>query len=251
MKLTIENIKVVKGSRAIMQIENLSLGPQELIAVVGPNGAGKSTFLKVLGGVEKSLGGAARFEEGDLLRLPGEERAKLLGFVPQYFTPHWNQKVYELLELAEEKARVSPDLFGASIEEFALDDLKDRSWDNLSGGERARVLLAMALGGRPPLIIADEPGAAMDVSHNLKMLKTFQKRSKESVILVAIHDLNLAVRFFPRILVMNEGKVVYDGEPEWMVKEKILDEVFNIKFRRVEIPEGFLLFPLDEEMAEY
>jgi iron complex transport system ATP-binding protein len=249
MRLNIENIKVVKGVRTIMEVNSLVLGPEELIAVVGPNGAGKSTFLKVLGGVEKSPGGAITFEKGNLLTLPGEERARLLGFVPQYFTPHWNQKVFELIELAEEKSGVADKVFADSIEEFELGELMDRNWDNLSGGERARVLLAMAMGGNPPLIIADEPGAAMDVSHNLNMLETFKRRSEDAVIIVAIHDLNLAVRYFQRVLVMDQGAVVYDGNPSKMIEEGILDSVFKIKFKKVEIDEGFLLFPMKQGMA--
>lgn len=243
MLLNLNNILVVKDGKKIISVSELSLGPSGMVAVVGPNGAGKSTFLKVLGGVEKSLGGEAKFEEGDLLKLAGKERARLTGFVPQYFTPHWNQKVSELLELSEEKSGAMPELFQKSVEEFHLTELINRHWEYLSGGERARVLLAMALGGRPPLIIADEPGAAMDVKHNLQMLSSFQKRSNDALILVAIHDLNFAIRFFSRILVLNEGAIVFDGEPNRLVQEHVLDDVFGIKFMTVNISDGFLLFP--------
>ncbi|MDR2405389.1 MAG: ABC transporter ATP-binding protein [Deltaproteobacteria bacterium] len=243
MLIHLQNIVVQKDRKTIISVPELSLGPTGMIAVVGPNGAGKSTFLKVLGGVEKSLGGSAAFEQGDLLKLSGRDRARLTGFVPQYFTPHWNQKVSELLELSEEKSGALHDLFQTSVEEFNLTKLISRHWEHLSGGERARVLLAMALGGKPPLIIADEPGAAMDVKHNLQMLSSFQKRSSEALILVAIHDLNFALRFFSRILVLNEGAIVFDGKPATLVQEQVLDQVFGIKFMTVNITGGFLLFP--------
>ena len=243
MNLEIKNILVVKSGREIINIPGLTLGPSGMVAVVGPNGAGKSTFLKVLSGVEKSAGGRIRFEKGDLLKLPGRERARLTGFVPQHFTPHWNQKVYELLQLSEEKSGAPPELYMDIIEEFSLTSLISRSWDNLSGGERARVLLAMALGGNPPLIIADEPGAAMDVKHNLQMLSSLRKRSAEALILAAIHDLNFAVRFFSRVLVLKEGGVAFDGEPDRMIRERVLDDVFGIKFQTVEVPGGRLLYP--------
>ncbi|MDR1040836.1 MAG: ABC transporter ATP-binding protein [Deltaproteobacteria bacterium] len=250
MRLIIENVTVRKGTRVITDVPSLNLGPCGMVAVVGPNGAGKSTLLKVLGGVEKPGGGTARFGDRDLLRMPGRDRARLIGFVPQYFTPHWNQRVGELLELAEEKSGAAPELFRDSVGEFGLNRLLDRGWDGLSGGERARVLLAMALGGNPPLVLADEPGAAMDVRHNLDMLSSLRKRSAGSLVLVAIHDLNLAVRFFSRIVVLSEGRVAFDGPPARLLAERVLDAIFGVSFLRAEVRGGFLLYPEDAREGE-
>lgn len=241
--LTLDGIQVMKAGRLILDLESLRLPPTGLAAVIGPNGAGKSTLLRVLGGAEKADAGRALLDGRDLFRMPGRRRAALVGFVPQHFAPHWNQKVHELLELAEERTGAAPGLFAEAAEEFALGDLLARRWEGLSGGERARVLLAMALGGRPPLVLADEPGAALDAAHSLRMLEAFRGKASESLFLVAIHDLNLAVRFFPRIIALKDGKAAFDGGPEELAEGGVLDRVFGVRFRKVEFGDGFMLFP--------
>ncbi|MDR1041141.1 MAG: ABC transporter ATP-binding protein [Deltaproteobacteria bacterium] len=241
--LLIEGLRVVKAARTILDLPSLDLGGEGLVAVVGPNGAGKSTLLKVLAGAERADAGRALWGGRDLLRMPGRERAALAGYVPQHFVPSWNQKVFELLEMAEERAAAAPGLFGGAAEEFELSGILERDWDGLSGGERARVLLAMALGSRPPVIIADEPCAAMDAAHALRMLEAFRTRAEGSLIIVAIHDLGLAVRFFPRIIVLKDGKVAWDGAPDGLYEAGALDRAFGVRFRKVECEEGFLIYP--------
>jgi iron complex transport system ATP-binding protein len=236
-------VTVRKGSRTILNVPSLDLGSRGLVALVGPNGAGKSTLMRVLGGAERDAGGRAMMGGRDLVRLSERERAAA-GFVQQHFTPHWNQKVWELLELAEERASAAPGRFSDAAAEFEVDGLLGRRWEGLSGGERARVLLAMALGGRPPLILADEPGAAMDAAHGLRMLEAFRRRAGEALAIVAIHDLSLAVRFFPRVLVMAGGRVAWDGPPEGLRAEGVLDRVFGVRFGRAECNDGFLLYPV-------
>jgi iron complex transport system ATP-binding protein len=83
----------------------------------------------------------------------------------------------------------------------------------------------------------------MDVGRNLGMLSSLRRRSAESLVLVAIHDHNLAVRFFGRVVVLSEGRVAWDGPPAGLAEERVLDAVFGIRFRRADVPGGFLLYP--------
>ena len=141
--LSADKLTVRRGNATLLDGLSLSLGPTGSVAVIGPTGAGKSTLLKVLAGIERPTSGRILLGDRDLATLSHATRAHSIGFVPQHFDPHWDLSVAELVRLGAERGeRVTQDAVDAAMARFELAELGARRWSTLSGGERARVLLA-------------------------------------------------------------------------------------------------------------
>jgi len=124
---------------------------------------------------------------------------------------------------------------------FELASIRHRHWSTLSGGERARVLLAMVLAPDPPVLLADEPGASLDIRHRLALIKALARRGSDHLAVVVMHDLNLAFRFFDRVVVVAGGRVVADAAARAVFEDRRLDAAFGVEFARREINGRFLL----------
>jgi ABC-type cobalamin/Fe3+-siderophores transport systems, ATPase components len=248
MELTVDRLLVAKNRAKILDIAFLNFGARGLVGLIGPNGAGKSTLLKAICGIEKPSSGSIRLGGRELREMDSHQRAALIGYIPQHFQPCWNQKTAELIQLAAERTGQPELSFKQAVENFELAHLLNRPWDSLSGGERGRVALAMALSGDPPLILADEPGAAMDIGHNLNMLETFKAIAAKALVIVCLHDLNLGLRFFDRVAVMRGGRVAYFGEADGLVAGDLLNEVFEVDFAKVKTEVSWVLQPLQRKI---
>ena len=175
-----DNLLVRRNGATLLDDLSLSLGPTGSVAVIGPNGAGKSTLLKVLAGIEKPTSGTVRIGGRDLASLSNAARASAIGYLPQYFDPHWDLTVAELVRIgAERSQRVPAGAIEQATERFELTTLGRRRWSTLSGGERARVLLATVLVVDPPVLLADEPAASLDIRHRLDVVRALTRRSSD------------------------------------------------------------------------
>lgn len=237
-----DGLVVRRGGATLVDNLSLSLGPTGSVAVIGPNGAGKSTLLKVLAGIEPPTEGQVRVGDRTLASLTSAQRAHAIGFMPQHFDPHWDLSVGELLRLGAERGeRVPADAIVQAERVFELEGLARRRWSTLSGGERTRVLLATVLVVDPPVLLADEPAASLDIRHRLEVLESLARRGGERLSVVVVHDLDLAFRFFERIVVMDKGRVVADGPAAALIADPCLDEAFGVRFERLRSSDGWLL----------
>lgn len=210
---------------------NAALEAGEITAICGPNGAGKSTLLQCLAGL-------LRPDNGDVLLdgrpLPqGRERARRIGYLPQSGEIAWDLSVAALAELGRlphgdrGEAQVR-----AALEAADLTDFADRPVSTLSGGERARALLARVLAGEPQWILADEPLAALDLSHQLALLARLRAAAEQGVgVVLVVHDLALAMNHADRVLVLERGRLVADGPPEQALAAEIVAQVWRVPAR--------------------
>lgn len=240
--LSARELSVVRGSRALLDRLSLDLGTTGSIALVGPNGAGKSTLLRLLAGLDRPDSGSVRLDGTDLGALSAVQRSRRIGYLPQHFEPHWDLTAGQLVELGAHRLEgLGAAAIRNVLESHALRDLADRRWSTLSGGERGRVLLAMVLVGDPPLLLADEPAAALDIRHRLDVAALLAARGRERLSVVVVHDLDLAFRFFDRVVVLDGGKVAADGPAAQLLHDERLDAAFGVRFERVATTAGYSL----------
>jgi iron complex transport system ATP-binding protein len=230
-RLKIEGLTLSRGKRTVVHDVSLSVMPGELVALVGPNGAGKTSLIQAVCGLTKPDAGRVWLDGAALSNLGPRDRAKALAYLPQDGTVAWNLPAIEVVALGA--GFLQPDGARgralAALEEVEAGALADRGVAELSGGERARVLLARVLASDAGLILADEPVAGLDPEGQLLVLERLKARAGAGQTVVAsLHDLSLAARFADRVIVMDEGQVRADGPPAQALGPAILRDVFGL-----------------------
>ena len=242
--LAAQGLGVSRRGKPILHDVSIGFAGTGSVAIIGPNGAGKSTLLALLAGLEKPTTGEVRLGTRPVVDVPPAERAQSIGFMPQHFEPHWDLVLEELLGMRLTPPRGQTTSRWPTIDEVIarhqLEAFRGRRWSTLSGGEQARVLLATVLATDPPILLADEPGAALDVRHRLTLVEALAARGRTRLVIVAMHDLDLAFRHFERIVVVADGRIVIDGGPE-LIHAALLDESFGVVFDRIGVSPGVML----------
>jgi iron complex transport system ATP-binding protein len=217
---------------------SLELGPGELVAVVGPNGAGKSTLIHAMAGLLPAAG-VVQWNGQLLSRIPFAERGRLLAWVGQEAHFEFAFPVREVVAQGRYAWGDHPSGVAAAMAELDLTYLADRPVTRLSGGERHRVGLARALATRAPIQLWDEPVAQLDVRHALEVMRLARRLSDDGgTVLVSLHDLRAAYRF-DRVLVLDHGRLVGNGQPHEVLTAALIREVFRVEATFVEslVPE--------------
>lgn len=205
-------------------------------AIVGPNGAGKSTLLATLAGLITPTTGTVTLASQPVAQMLPRERARRIGYLPQSGEVAWNLAVRTLVGLGRLPHRTSPaeDAAAAAqaIATMQLEPLAERALSTLSGGERARALLARVLATQPHWILADEPLAALDLAHQQSLIQRLRDLAQEGrgVILV-VHDLALAMNHADHALVLDKGHLVAQGPPQEALSADTIAKVWNLKAR--------------------
>lgn len=233
-----ENITVRLGGKTVLQDVSLRLAAGQLVVVVGANGAGKSTLLRTMAGLTRADAGVVTLDGTAIGNLHRMQLGRLIAYVPQSRTVHWPLPVERVAALG----RLPHRRFGAvesandrRIVEAALKSmdvmhLRGRPIATLSGGERARVLIARALAQESQFIIADEPTAGLDAAHALSLFEEFSRLSRcGRGVLVALHDLSLAARYADAVLVLKRGRCLSFGQPDQALSSDNLRRAFAVE----------------------
>lgn len=234
----------VLGGRTVLDGVGLSVAAGELVAVVGPNGAGKSSAIRALAGLLPLTAGQARLGGDNVAGLSSRGRAERAAYLPQERRIAWNLPAVEVAALGAPFLAAADALkrARAALEEVEAGRLADRGVAEMSGGERARVLLARALATGAQALLADEPTAGLDPEAQLMVLERLTARAASGqAVLVSLHDLALAARFADRVVVLDGGRVAADAAPMAALTPEVMAEVFGLAARWIEGPDGPLL----------
>lgn len=238
--LRLEGVRVSRGGHDVLGPLDLSFAPGRLTIVIGPNGAGKSTLLATAAGLLRPDAGRIMFGDEALGSLPRRVLATRRAYLPQDARVEWPISVERVVALG-----LVPQLpaFGglppalkpkieAALADCDLLGLRDRAATTLSGGERARTMLARALVGEPEYLIVDEPSAGLDPRHALDAMQRLKSLASEGrTVIAALHDLPLVARYADRVVGLREGRVVAEGATDEVLSEETLRALFDVETR--------------------
>lgn len=231
MTLAAQNLTLARGGVRVVENLSATLETGAITAIVGPNGAGKSSLLLGLAGLLAPAGGQALLDGQDVAALPPRERAQAIGYLPQAAEIAWDVAVGNLVALGRLpwRDRGTAEV-EAAIAALALEPLRQRPASRLSGGERARVLLARVLAGTPRWILADEPLAALDLAHQLALIAHLRACADGGQgVVVVLHDLAHAMNHADRVLVLDSGVMVAEGPPETALAADVIARVWGVE----------------------
>jgi iron complex transport system ATP-binding protein len=239
--LAITNATVRRGGQTVLEDAGLMVQPGEVVGVVGANGAGKTTLLRAALGLVHLEQGRAALAGRDVHHLSEAERAGLVAYLPQERRVGWNLPAWRVASLGapnappkEARARARQ-----ALARVGLQALEDRGVLDMSGGERARALLARVLVAQAPLLVADEPAAGLDPDAQLLALELFREEAERGAgVVVTLHDLSLAARACDRLVVLARGRVVAEGSPSQSLHVDVLAAAFGLDGGLAETPYG-------------
>ncbi|MBI2939287.1 MAG: ABC transporter ATP-binding protein [Chloroflexi bacterium] len=230
----------------------LAVAPGERVALIGPNGAGKTTLLRLMAGVVRPSAGTVELDRRPLSALSRELIAQRIAVVPQTLQIPFAFTVAEVVALGRTARRWKragwqwreglwrdEQAIAWAMTRTGASAFDGRVFNELSAGEKQRVVLAMALAQEPELLLLDEPTAHLDIRAQLDVLSLVAELQREQRLTVVgvIHDLNLAAQFFNRLVLLSHGQVVADGPPDAVLRDDVLDQVFAASVRVVPHPD--------------
>lgn len=237
MSLCAQDVDVQLGLRTVLHGFSCDVRPGEFVAVAGANGAGKSTALRTLAGLLPPQRGSVTLEGRAITDYPRRSLGKQVAYLPQDRTIYWGLSVKRVVALGRLPHQSFAGAMSARDEEAVRKAMADmdvlhlaqRSVGQLSGGERARVLLARALAQEARYLIADEPAAGLDPAHVLALFEDLRRLANEGkAVVTALHDLAFAARYATRVLLFKDGRCIADGPSDEVLSSANLATAFGI-----------------------
>jgi iron complex transport system ATP-binding protein len=239
--IEIENLVFAYGARRVLGGISLGVERGEMVGVLGPNGSGKTTLLKLLSRVLPAAGGAVKLAAKSVEDYSRAQLSRLVAVVPQESEVHFPFTAAEIVLMARAShhgrlaLEAAGDLEAARRSMAATDteSLADRWLHELSGGEKQRVMIARALAQEAEILLLDEPAAFLDLKHQVAAFELLRglNAARGLTVVAALHDLNVAAHFFPRLVLLSAGKIFCDGAPEEVLTEENIRAVYGVEVR--------------------
>lgn len=249
-----EGLSVNLSGRPVLQDVDIHVRAGEVLGLLGPNGTGKTTLLRVLASLLRPARGRVFIGGQPAPTLRRRELARTLAYLPQDAECHWAMAVEHVVALGRLPHRapwapLDPDHWRQVHAAMAYTDVLPfigRPVNTLSGGERARVLLARALAGEPRILLADEPVTGLDPAHQLDVMELLRSLAGDgAAVVVVLHDLILASRFCDRIVLLHGGRVAAEGATETVLTPDNLARYYAVRAHTVATPQGRFIIPFE------
>lgn len=244
--LSLQSITIRYNQRAVLHDVSLDVQAGEVVALIGPNGVGKSTLIRAISGSVPIVSGRVLADERDLLKLPIEQRARLVAVVPQAVRLPESFTVEETVLMGRtaylgwlgRETESDRDIARAAMDRTCVTELAARRIGELSGGEQQRVLIARALTQAAKALLLDEPTAHLDLKHQAGVLSLVRDLAKNEgfAVLIALHDLNLAALYADRVALLSNGTVAALGTPPDVLTSERLSPVYGLNISVYEHP---------------
>ncbi len=253
--LSAHNLYLQIDKKCILNGVNISVDRGECVGLIGRNGAGKTSLLRALMAMDANASGIC-----NLWDQSSKDRAVTAGWLAQERSVSWDMDVEQIISLGRIPwqgfmGRAHKDdkkYIELAANQLGLELFLERPFHTLSGGERARVLIARLLAQNTPLVMADEPIAALDPANQLQAMSLFRELADDGrAVVFSIHDLSLAARYCTRLVLMDEGKIVADGSAMSVLNDDNLAQVFGIKAIRQDSDHGLIIHPTEALETTY
>ncbi len=234
MNIKVENINITLEKNNILKDINIEVDNKEVVGIIGPNGSGKSTLLKCIYRVLKPNDGAILLDNVDIKDMSVKESSKRLAVLSQHNNYNFDFTVKDIVlmgrsphkKFMERDNKEDYDIVNDALKKVDMFELKDRSFQSLSGGEQQRVILARALAQQPKCLILDEPTNHLDIKYQLQLMRIVKGLGIE--VIAAIHDLNIAAMYCDKIYVLKDGEIIKYGNPKEVLTQKLIKEVYEV-----------------------
>lgn len=238
-RLFAEKLHIAYGDKVIVNELDLSIPAGKVTALVGANGSGKSTILKTMARIMKPQKGGVFLDGKSIHQMQTKEVAKQLAILPQNPVAPEGLTVSELVSFGRfphqkgfgSLSKEDKEMVGWALQVTGMTDFSDRPIEQMSGGQRQRAWIAMALAQGTDILFLDEPTTFLDMAHQLEVLKLLERLNREEgrTIVMVVHDLNHATQYAHHIVAIKHGEVSYEGSPGEVVHPDMLREVFGIR----------------------
>ena len=234
MNIKAENINITLEKNNILKDINIEVDNKEVVGIIGPNGSGKSTLLKCIYRVLKPNDGAILLDNVDIKDMSVKESSKRLAVLSQHNNYNFDFTVKDIVlmgrsphkKFMERDNKEDYDIVNDALKKVDMFELKDRSFQSLSGGEQQRVILARALAQQPKCLILDEPTNHLDIKYQLQLMRIVKGLGIE--VIAAIHDLNIAAMYCDKIYVLKDGEIIKNGKPKDVLTQELIKDVYEV-----------------------
>ncbi len=223
MILKVEGVSVKLGSAEVLKNITFHANKGEMIAILGPNGSGKTTLLRTIFGILKPFRGVVYLERDSIGYLPQEVAETKLKAIEVVLLGR--ARDFGAIKIPKKK---DYEIAMKALKEVRIEHLANRIFSELSGGEKQRVLIARLLAQEPEILLLDEPTAHLDLSAQIEIMGLLRELANNRVVIVAMHDINLALSFASKIIMMKNGEIRYAGRPSEVMSEQSIREIFGI-----------------------
>ncbi len=256
MKININNIQFSYNGTTVLKDINCKINNGDFIAVVGPNGSGKSTLIKCINGILKPQIGTVYIADKDIKQTHLRDLSKTIAYVPQNSNGQAPVSVFDTVLLGRKPyinwkpssgdIKITTDI----INHLKLDDIFMKDINKLSGGQQQTVYIARALAQQPEILLLDEPTANLDLKHIIEIMDTLKNLcNKGLTVVIALHDINLALRYASSIIMLKEGKIFAHGGKD-IITEENLEKLYDIKVKVIRDNDFHHVIPLGKLYRE-
>ncbi len=243
--LELKNLTTGYKKLSVLQNLSLRIGKNEFVGIIGPNGGGKSTLLRSMCGILSPWQGEILINGKSITSMNKKEIARKIGYVPQFSSfvfPFTCEEIVLMGRYAHKKDRKRDyEVVGWAMELTDTIKLGKRRIDELSGGELQRVVIARAIAQEPDILLLDEPTSHLDINHQMDIFKLLDSLKKKGITIIAVlHNLNLASEHCKRIVVIKDGKILYDESPERVINKNVIKSVYGVEISIIRNPSSNL-----------
>ncbi len=248
LKLVINDLSFNYAGNPVLKDVEFIVDSGEVLSIVGPNGSGKSTLLKCINRILKTKQNTVLINGKDASKINFKDLSKLIGYVPQSSTSTFSFTVFDVVLMGRRPyinwnlSDKDTEIVAEVLDYLGIGELAMRHFNELSGGEQQKVVIARALAQQPQTLLLDEPTSSLDIRHQLEILCIVRSltQNQEHSVIVTMHDLNLASRFSDRLLMLKKGEIFACGTPKEVLTEENIREVYGIESK---VSDSFMGIP--------